>query len=137
MQKRLIFPMFALICSCTVVHKRPPNKYSLELFDPISKDEKYFQNKLVEMRFISCRKRWFSDGGKSKEFLRKEFKNKYGVELYGISNMEIEMTHVVDSSVFIPNEICHRVVGNPVTRNKLNVVDKEEWEVVNPAHHIH
>lgn len=137
MQKIITLFIFLLVSSCTIAHKRPPSLYSLELFDTVSKDENYIQNKLIELTFITCRKRWFSDGGKSKDYLRGKFKIKYGMELYGLSNIEMEITHIVDSSIFIPNEICHRLTGNPVTKERIEINEAEKWEVVNPAHHIH
>lgn len=137
MQKIILCALLLFSSSCTIVRKAPVNKFGLELFEEVKEDQSFVQNKLLTIKFITCRKRWFSDGGKSKEYLKGEFKKKYGEKLYGVSNMEIEQTHVTDSSIFIPNEICHQVTGNPVTKTKLKINKNELWELINSEHHIH
>ncbi len=136
MQEKLIFLILFAICSCTTIKKSPPQKISLELYDEISSREKYVQNKKIIIKYTTCRKRWAEVDNVARNYLRDEFKKKFAEGLYGLSNMEVEITDVIDSNIFM-QEVCFRVKGNPVTKKLVEVKKDEYWELTNPAYHIH
>lgn len=137
MQKIVLSILIVICTSCTIARKEPTTKFGLELFDNITEEQNYVQNKNILIKYTTCRAKWFSDGGKSKEYLREEFKKKYSLVLDGISNLEIERTQILDSSIFVPNEVCFRISGNPVTKTIIKNEKKEEWEIVDPSYHTH
>ncbi len=135
MQKAIIVVMVLILSSCTIARKQKPVEFGLELFDPIDKSTTVYQNKRLKIKFITCRKQWITKPSEARKYFRSEFKKKYGVEVLGLSNLVVEATHVIDSSMH--NEVCHRITGNPVTKNKMETVKEEYWELTNPAHHVH
>lgn len=124
MQKIIFLSLFFVDCVST--WKLDPKSYSIKLFEPIKNDEYFFQNKEVKIVFKTCRN--LSDSGeKAQDFLKQSFLEKYGIDLVGLSNLTIESTYIADSSIFLSDEVCETLSGNPITKSKLKVNEAETW----------
>lgn len=70
------------------------------------------------------------------ESLRVKFKEKFGIELIGLSEAESRSFYIQDTSPFVPNEVCLHITGNPVTVKPFETEIKD-LEIHDPNHHIH
>lgn len=133
--KFFLFLLF--LSSCTTVRKAPLDRYSLLVFEPGIEVKDMHVSSNLHIKYRSCFTRWAGEGFDYLTPLKKQFEEKFQEKLIGFANLEVETIKVGDSSIFTPNEMCKHLVANPVTKNPLNVREKESFIVDDQRGHVH
>lgn len=92
-------------------------------------------NKSLKLLYKTC----FDSKDKKYDFwepLRVKFKERFKIELIGLSDAESRSFYIQDSSPFVANEVCLHITGNPVTV-KTMTTELTELEIHDPNHHVH
>lgn len=107
--------MILLLTSCTYAKKVPPETIGIIIFEEVIGDKKYFQNFKINIEHKVCATDInLQKNHKARTDLIEKFQEKFAVKLVGYSNITINSTRIIDSSIFIPNETCSESTFNPV-----------------------
>lgn len=131
-----ILSLLILFASCTIVRLNPPIKRDLVFFDDTSSKDQYYINKKITVKYRSCVK-----GKPDKSYFSKplqtKFEDKYKEALIGISEAEIKVLEVKDSSIFVRNETCVHLTGSPITKSKIDEKVEGEFALDDERMHVH
>ena len=127
---------FFILASCTNVKDKGVHRKDLVIWDL----ERTYKNKLTHKDIQLFYKTCFPAKDRKYDFwepLRGQFREKFLVELIGLSDAESHSYYVQDSSLFVPNEVCLHISGNPVTEKVLRTDVKGRIEFTDKNHHVH
>lgn len=119
---------FFILASCTHVKDKGVHRKDLVIWDL----ERTYKNKLTHNDIQIFYKTCFPAKDRKYDFwepLREQFREKFLVELIGLSDAE--------SKSFVGNEVCLHISGNPVTEKVLRTDVKGRVEFTDKNHHVH
>lgn len=71
------------------------------------------------------------------EPLTREFKGKYKATLLGLSKATVVPKQIIDSSLFVPNELCVTLQGYPITSETMDQKISGQVIFEDKRNHIH
>ena len=132
---KLSILLILLLCACTTKTEKGVYRKDLIIWDLERTYKKTHINDSLKILYKTC----FDSKNRKYDFwesLRSEFKKKFDIELIGLSTAESRSFYIKDSSVFVANEVCLHITGNPVTVQVLKT-ELKEVEFHDPKHHVH
>lgn len=131
----MILLILFLVSSCTTKRERGVHRKDLVIWDLERTYKTKITNDSLKLLYKTC----FDSKDRKYDFwepLRVKFKEQFGIELIGLSQAESRSFYIQDSSLFVANEVCLHITGNPVTVKPFTT-PMTELEIHDPNHHIH
>lgn len=128
--------MIFLLSACTTIKNLPTKEYDTFSFDEAQTLLKYPIHQKLLITYRTCTSKQI-ERKEAVEPLIKAFKQKFNAKLLGLSKATVKPKQIIDSSIFVPNEVCIVLQGHPITSEPLSATVLGEFAYDDKRQHIH